>query len=423
VGTSGASVTSSGTVFTVAVTGSFGLTTSQIQSLLNSGVSISVTGGTGNFNSLSVNSIPVSTSGHTHLSSSIIDFNSSVSGLLPVKNIVNSGYVSISSSSGIFTIGVTGLQPSGNYSSSGHQHLVADITNFNSGVSGLLTPYALLNSGNFTTLYVTGVPVSLSGHLHTSSQITDFNSSVSSLIPVKNVIGSGYINVSATTGNYIVSVSGLQPTGNYSLVGHSHLASDITNFNSSVSGLLPNVSGSGYIQSIFSNNSYLISVSGLQPSGNYSISGHTHTTNNITDFNSATSGLLTPYALLSSGNFTNLYVTGIPVSLSGHKHISADISDFSSSVSDLLLITNLTGNSGISITKSGTVFNVAYTGTPVSIVNTGLGRVLLSDGTSAGISGSLQLSYNNNMFSVSGAMSGVGALTPTYNFIISGGTP
>ena len=122
---------------------------------------------------------------------------------------------------------------------SGHSHTISDITNFNSSVSGLLAPYALLSSGNFSTLYVTGIPVSTSGHVHTSSQITDFNTSVNSLISVKNINGSGYVSVNATTGNYIISVTGLQPSGNYSLVGHSHLVSDISNFASGVSGLLP----------------------------------------------------------------------------------------------------------------------------------------------------------------------------------------
>jgi len=312
VGTSGASVTSSGTVFTVAVTGSFGLTTSQIQSLLNSGVSISVTGGTGNFNSLSVNSIPVSTSGHSHLSSSIIDFNSSVSGLLPVKNIINSGYVSVSSSSGIFTIGVTGLQPSGNYSLSGHNHIASNITDFNSATSGLLTPYALLNSGNFITLLVTGTPVSLSGHTHTSSQITDFNSSVSSLISVKNVVGSGYVNIISTTGLFTISVTGLQPSGNYSLVGHNHTSSDITNFNSSVSGLL------------------------------------------------------TPYALLNSGNFTTLLVTGIPVSLSGHTHTSSQITDFNTSVNNLISVKDILAGSGIQIGVTSGIYTVTAYGVAAS---------------------------------------------------------
>lgn len=47
--------------------------------------------------------------GHKHSSSDIPDFNSSVSGLLPVKNIVGGSGIDVSSSSGIFTIAVTGV--------------------------------------------------------------------------------------------------------------------------------------------------------------------------------------------------------------------------------------------------------------------------------------------------------------------------
>lgn len=67
VGTSGASASLSGTTVIVAVTGSFGLTSSGIQDLLNSGVSINVISGSGNFNSLSVNNTGVSISGHSHI--------------------------------------------------------------------------------------------------------------------------------------------------------------------------------------------------------------------------------------------------------------------------------------------------------------------------------------------------------------------
>lgn len=38
--------------------------------------------------------------------------------------------------------------------------LSSDITNFNNSVSGLLTPYALLSSGNFSYLAISGIPVS-----------------------------------------------------------------------------------------------------------------------------------------------------------------------------------------------------------------------------------------------------------------------
>ena len=64
---------------------------------------------TGAYNALTVNSISVSVSGHTHTASDITNFNSSVSGLLPVKNI-SAGYdISISSVSGNYTIASTNL--------------------------------------------------------------------------------------------------------------------------------------------------------------------------------------------------------------------------------------------------------------------------------------------------------------------------
>jgi hypothetical protein len=61
--------------------------------------------GTGNFSqNLLVNGTGVSVSGHTHISSNITDFNSSVSGLLPVKNIIAGSGISVSVSSGNYTI-------------------------------------------------------------------------------------------------------------------------------------------------------------------------------------------------------------------------------------------------------------------------------------------------------------------------------
>ena len=207
-----------------------------------SGISVSKSGNsytiytTGNFPSLSVNGTVVSLSGHTHSVSSITNFDSSVSGLLP--SVSGSGFTTVVFSNNIYRVGVTGLQPSGNYSISGHQHTSSDITNFNSSISGLLTPYALLNSGNFTTLLVTNVPVSLSGHLHTSSNITDFNSTVSGLLPFTGIIGSGYVILNSSNRTLTIGVSGLQPSGNYSVSGHTHTASNIIDFNSSVSGLL-----------------------------------------------------------------------------------------------------------------------------------------------------------------------------------------
>jgi hypothetical protein len=105
-------------------------------------------------NSFIVSTTGVSLIGHSHTSSNITDFTASVSGLLPVKDLVGSGYVSVSNVAGTYTIGVTGLQPSGNYSIVGHTHTTSDITNFNSGVSGLLPTVA--NSGDNRILTSTG---------------------------------------------------------------------------------------------------------------------------------------------------------------------------------------------------------------------------------------------------------------------------
>jgi hypothetical protein len=326
----------------------------------------------GSFSYLTVSGTPVSLSGHTHTSSQVIDFNTSVSGLLPFTGILGSGYVVLNSSNKILTIGVSGLQPSGNYSIVGHTHAASDITNFNSSVSGLLPSVSGSGyvqstfSNNIYLISVSGLQpsgnYSVSGHTHTASNITDFNSAVSGLLPFTGVLGSGNISITSFNRTLNISTTGLQPSGNYSVSGHTHIASDITNFNTSVSGLLPTVSGSGYAAVLLSNNIYTVSITGLQPSGNYSISGHNHTASNITDFNSATSGLLIPYALLNSGNFTNLFVTGTPVSLSGHKHLSSDITDFNSATSGLISLTGVTGSGYVVTSSNNKNITISITG-------------------------------------------------------------
>ena len=64
---------------------------------------------TGNFvNKLTLNNIDVSVSGHSHFSADITNFNSSVSGLLPVKDISAGTYINITNNSGIYTVNSTG---------------------------------------------------------------------------------------------------------------------------------------------------------------------------------------------------------------------------------------------------------------------------------------------------------------------------
>lgn len=405
---SGISVTSVGSDFTVAVTGQFGLTGEQVDdrvsNLLVAGNYVNLSYNDPN-DSLMISVTGVQPSGsyaeanHNHVSSQITDFNTSVSGLLPVVNISAGSNIVISNAGGNFIVGSTGLQPSGNYSVAGHSHLSSDITNFNTSVSGLLTPYATINSpsfsgtptaptassgtnnfqiantqfvrteisnlvnsapstldtlnelatalgndpnfattitnnlagkanltgatfsgpisgpsGDFGVLKQSGVVVSVSGHTHSYTDITNFASGVSDNLTTALLAGS-FINLdyNSSQDTLTISASGLQPSGNYSLVGHTHTSSDITDFNSSVSGLLPvkNVLGSGYITSSSSSGVVTIAVTGLQPSGNYSTVGHTHASSSITDFNSSVSGLLPVKNVVASSGIDISSVSGI----------------------------------------------------------------------------------------------------------------
>ena len=342
----------------------------------------------GNFSTLLVNGSGVSLNGHTHTTSNITDFNSSVSGLLP--NIANSGDNRVLTSTGssvgtnaetnlIFDgsrLGINTSSPSGNLHVIG-SGIISSIT----GVSPNATMHIYSAISGNTIFNVEGtngslfsVDDNLSGSLmsvnnsaglpvfevfsddrivagrfnqndfivNSSGNIGIGTSTISNKMQVSgNVAISGLLT--ATSGNYI---SGLQVNGtDVSVSGHTHSSSDITNFNSSVSGLLPvtnilggtnisivpsgsvftvNVSGSlgltteevddrvsdlliagsGIVLDYNdSGNTLTISTSGLQPSGDYSINGHTHSASDIT------SGTLSNDRLsINIINASNLYL-------------------------------------------------------------------------------------------------------------------
>lgn len=84
-----------------------------IQDIVGSGFLVGGTGINISYNdesdSLTISTSGVSFSGHNHTSSNISDFNSSVSGLLPVKDIVGGSGINVSSLSGTYTVAVTGV--------------------------------------------------------------------------------------------------------------------------------------------------------------------------------------------------------------------------------------------------------------------------------------------------------------------------
>ena len=101
---------------------------------------------------------------------------------------------------------------------------------------------SLINAGSGISLsHNSGIySIAVTGNFGlTSEQVDD---RVASLLNAGSNIVLNYDDFSNTL---TVSTSGLQPSGNYSLVGHTHDVSNIIDFNSSVSGLLPAIANSG----------------------------------------------------------------------------------------------------------------------------------------------------------------------------------
>jgi hypothetical protein len=164
--------------------------------------SVNITGGSGNFSSLSVNSTGVSLSGHDHTSSNITDFTESV------QDVIGSGFLiagtgivlDYNDSANTLTISSSGTGGGGvsitNYAD--NRILTSDGTS-----TGINAESNLTFDG--TSLKVNNIDVSISGHSHTSSDISNFNSSVSGLLPVTNITAGSGISVSSSSGNYTVN--------------------------------------------------------------------------------------------------------------------------------------------------------------------------------------------------------------------------
>lgn len=257
--------------------------------------------GTSDWNSLS---------NHRHSSADITNFNSSVSGLLPVKDIVASSGINIFSVSGIYTISspeeVVEYLTAAQFPSSGNTSLlyiatddsrVYRWTGFQYVEIGP-TAFVPLSSGNFSTLQVngTGVVASSGGNSGYLSKFTASNTIDDSII----YQSSGNIGINTTNPSYQLDVSGsirtLRSDANEFLyyerpgVGNGGLAisASATTFRSS----LPYRFIVGANEHVRIDSSGNVGIGTTTPSGRLDVRGNVYTSGNLGINNPAPSSVL-----------------------------------------------------------------------------------------------------------------------------------
>lgn len=247
-------------------------------------------------------------------------------------------------------LGTISTYNSGDFSLAGHTHTSSNITDFNSSVSGLLPTITGVSGIYVSSLSNNTYTVALSDPTIQSTDITDFNTAVSGLV-------SGIyapLNSPALTGTPTV------PTA----------AAD-TNTNQAASTAF-------VIGQASSSNPLMDGSVAVGSSLKYARADHVHPTDTT---RAALAGATFTGAVTipsGSGNFNYLNVANVPVSVSGHTHTSSNITDFNSSVSGLLGVKSLVEGSGIGITNNGGIQTIRVTGIPSSFI-TDLGNIATTE--------------------------------------------
>ena len=257
------------------------------------------------------------------------------------------------------------------------------------GGSGIQLSY----NDNANTLSIAVTGIALSGHTHTASEITDFSEAVDDRINDLLVAGS---NVQLTyndgSNSLTVAVTGV------SLSGHTHTASNITDFNTAVSGLLPVkdvVAGSG------------ISVSSSSGAFTVSLSDPTIQAADVTDFSEAV-----------DDRVSNLLVAGSGVSLS-----------YNDGANTLTVSSTLTAGSGISVSESSGVYTVSLSDPTIQVADitdltSSATELNYLDGSvpGTGVAGKAVVLDSNLSIVNLGDVSTTGTLTVGGNLIVNGNT-
>jgi hypothetical protein len=237
----------------------------------------------GTFTSLRVGATGVALSGHTHNIADIISLQTTLDN----------------------------KQPSGNYASSSHNHPSSNITDFNTSVSGLL-PITLLTAGN-------GIGISAVGSNYTISTTGTFGLTQTQVDSRVNTLTNGvYAPLSSPTftGTPLTPTASAG-TNNTQIASTAFVRTEISNLVASAPTALDTLNelaaalgnDANFATTVNTNIGTKASLSGAiftgsisGPSGNFtslkvnnvdvSASGHTHSPSDITNFNSSVSGLL-----------------------------------------------------------------------------------------------------------------------------------
>jgi hypothetical protein len=385
----------------------------------------SISGPSGNFTSLKINSVDVSANGHTHTTSNITDFDSGVSGLLPVKNISNGSYVSVSSTIGNYTISVTGLQPSGNYSLVGHTHIISDITSLQTTLDGkqalLTNPVTGTGTNNYHTKWTSSSSIG-------NSLIYDNGTSVGigTSLPNAALEVSGIIRITDGAGRLQLYRGG-GTVYDYTIGKESnHLAistaSDGTTFRYTQFGYHAS-NGTWNPKTVINNYNGAVGIGTTSPSADFHVNGSglfasgliisSQTANTIASFDanknivSLTTGT---YPSLTELSYVKGLTSAIQTQIDGkaalsHTHTSSNITDFNSSVSGLLPVKNITAGTNIQVTSTTGNYIISVTGITggSTITNYTDNRILTSDGTTTGINGESNLTFDGTLLTVNGS--------------------
>jgi hypothetical protein len=189
--------------------------------------SVAIPSGTGNFNTLTVNNTGVSLNGHSHTSSNITDFNSSVSGLLGVKSLSAGTGIGIVNISGAQTISVTGIPSS----------LITDLGNIATTQVIGRTGIALSYDNVSDIMFIDTTGVSLTGHTHVWNNITDASTRATlNELTYLSGVSAGTASASRAlvldANKNITSINSITTTGNITVGGNLVVQGTTTTVNS-----------------------------------------------------------------------------------------------------------------------------------------------------------------------------------------------